>query len=30
MPVDHEKGTAKFDKAKELLIVTLPILVDEE
>ncbi len=27
--VDHERGNAKFDSKRELLIVTLPILDDE-
>jgi len=29
MPVDHENGHAKWDGAKKLLTVTLPILLDE-
>lgn len=29
LPVDHEKGNAKFDNKKEMLVVTLPILIEE-
>jgi hypothetical protein len=29
LPVDSDKGDAKFDSKRELLMVTLPILLDE-
>ena len=29
VPVDSDEGSAKFDSKKEILIVTLPILIDE-
>ena len=30
MPVEADKGDAKFDGKKELLIVTLPIKIDDD